>query len=250
MNFSKVAVTLFAVIASVDAYTVTSHVRNCHSCVNQRSPLFVRPDAKVSRIRQFATSDDTSVVKKDESNNINLLKRIENAGLRLKPMALEAKKKSVIASENDDTSKSVLYTLQSCALFSLFILYRGYRGFFVIIPEVFRLTYAKMKATVEDPFEDNVEFLSSDGLDTSSKRESLRTRITVSILSVIITASYVISGLFKVLLMFARTIWGTSSVKTSFEAAADEMMETENQVSKITKKKREINGEGLSDYAP
>jgi len=249
MNVSKLAVTLLAA-SSVNAYTITSNVRNNYLGVTKRSPLFVRPDVKFSTVYRYAKSDETDIVKKDESNSMTLLKRIENAGLRLKPLAIKAKQKSVAAAEKDDRSKSILYTLQSCLFFSLFILYRGYRGFFVIIPEVFRLTYAKMKATVEDPFDEELDYISNDGIGSSDKKESLRTKITVSVLSVIVTASYVISGLFKVMMMLGRTLWGTSSVKTSFEAAADEMIETEKQVSKITKRKKGINGEGLSDYAP
>lgn len=163
------------------------------------------------------------------------------------PWRWQPKKESIAT--KDDKKKSILYTAQSCVLFSLFILYRGYRGFFVIVPEVFRQTYNKMKIAVEDPFDDELVSFAADGSTAVKKGQPLRTTVTVSALAGLVTLSYIISGLFKVIKIFAVSLWGTSSVETSFEAAADEMIENENKVSRITKK-RGINGESLNDYAP
>lgn len=250
MNLTRTTSVFLLVVASASAYSTVSS-RNVKSSVFSvtHSPLFPKPTRRViaENTRLFSNPEDAQIVQKEDIGNIGLLQRIENFGQRLKPMALAAKKKSVAT--KDDTYKSILYTSQSCALFALFIFYRGYRGFFVIIPEVFRQTYAKMKIAVEDPFEDEVVSVADDGTTFVKKKQPLRTTITVSVLAGLVTLSYIISGLLKVAQMFVLSLWGTSSMETSFEAAADEMIETENKVSRITKKKG-INGESLNDYAP
>mmetsp|Transcript_17034 Transcript_17034/g.16458 ORF Transcript_17034/g.16458 Transcript_17034/m.16458 type:complete len:253 (-) Transcript_17034:346-1104(-) len=252
MNLTKTAFAFLLAVASTNAYsTVSTHNVNSLFLIAKHSPLFVKPGKTFSKTRLYTKPEDAEIIKKEEVSSITLLQRIESAGKKLKPLALEAKQKSVAAAEKDDKPKSVIFTLQSCALFSLFILYRGYRGFFVIIPEVFRQTYAKMKIAVQDPFDDEeVASMTGDGNTTVKKHQPLRTTVTVSVLTALVTASYIVSGLFKVVKMFLRTAWGTSSIETSFEAAADEMIETENRVSRISMKNKGINGENLSDYAP
>jgi hypothetical protein len=180
-----------------------------------------------------------------------LLQRIDDAGMSLKPKAMEAKEKLTNLRK---PSKKLRYTLQSCALFALFILYRAYRGFFVILPAVFREVYKTMEKTVESPFSDLEEPVDLD-VNPKTGKLRLRTAVTVSILAGIVTLSYTITGAFRVLASFVRTISKTSSPSLSFLAAANEMETNESKIINLTNKKKEkigtkVNGDALDGMAP
>jgi hypothetical protein len=107
--------------------------------------------------------------------------------------------------------KSILCRIQSNILWVLYILYRGYRGFFVILPAVFREVYAQLNDSdlVVDVYGDEEmeerEYAVNKNANAPSQNEQvqqpmrLRTRITISILSGILTLSYVVSGALRVL---------------------------------------------------
>mmetsp|Transcript_23125 Transcript_23125/g.32275 ORF Transcript_23125/g.32275 Transcript_23125/m.32275 type:complete len:239 (+) Transcript_23125:87-803(+) len=194
----------------------------------------------------------------------------------LKPMALEAREKaSETTSSQDDKNngklKSIMYTAQSCILFTLFMTYRAYRGFFVLLPAVFREVYAKLElVTVEtNPFDDDedddlftakpLETVNSDkstqnvAEDTKPKRR-LRTTVTTSILAGVVTMSYVVGGALRVLTKFIKTFMNSRntkygnqkentpqhSVSVSFEAAADEMLMNEDKISAKLSNKQQV----------
>jgi len=186
---------------------------------------------------------------------------LEEIGQKLMPMALEAKEQSIIhrdqcgntsAQENrfSHRAKSIFFSLKSCALFSLFIVYRAYRGFFVLLPVVFRQSYAKLKASVDSPFveeadeKNNSSQVLDEDINPQTGQVRLRTRVVVSILSMIVVASFVVNGALEVLLKFLTTIRKTSSIETSFEAAAEKVLINEDKVQKYTVKKggMKING--------
>jgi len=58
----------------------------------------------------------------------------------------------------------------------------------------------------------------------------VRTRITISILSGMLTFSYVVSGALRVLGKFIKTFTNTTSVESSFEAAAEEVVVNEEKL--------------------
>jgi hypothetical protein len=173
--------------------------------------------------------------------------------------------------------KSILCRIQSNILWILYILYRGYRGFFVILPAVFREVYAQLNESdlVVDVYGDeemeekeyavnaNASSSSSSSLQKEQMQQpmKLRTRITISILSFILTLSYVVSGALRVLgeyvprvtvilqslihnthiihnhyLLiivlgkFIKTFTNTASFESSFEAAAEEVIDNENKL--------------------
>jgi hypothetical protein len=144
--------------------------------------------------------------------------------MKLKPWALSAHRKSLTYSKelsvvngNDGaviaTSKvkSLLCKLQADILWMLYILYRGYRGFFVILPAVFREVYRKLEKSglVVDVYGDEeieekeyaVNSNAGGNMQPRQLREPmrLRTRITISMLSGMLTLSYVVSGALRVL---------------------------------------------------
>jgi hypothetical protein len=183
---------------------------------------------------------------------------LEETGQKLMPMALEAKDQSTIL-RNQYTStqenrlshrvQSWFYSLKSCALFSLFIIYRAYRGFFVLLPAVFRQSYAKLKAAVDSPFveeekDDDKSLSTKEDVNPKTGQVRLRTQVVVSILSMIVVASFVMNGAWEVLLQFLSTIRKTSSIQTSFEAAAEKVLINEDKVQKYTIKRRgQVNGD-------
>ena len=97
----------------------------------------------------------------------------------------------------------------------LYIFYRGYRGFFVILPAVFREVYRQLDESdlVMDAYGDDDEkeedekehALTADaGQQVSPQQQQQpparwRTRITISVLSMVLTSSYVFSGAFRVI---------------------------------------------------
>ncbi len=83
----------------------------------------------------------------------------------------------------------------------MYIIYRGYRGFFVILPAVFREVYRQLEESdlVMDAYGDEEVDGNSGGEAGEKKPLRLRTRITTSILTSILTMSYVVSGGIRVL---------------------------------------------------
>ena len=181
--------------------------------------------ARTSPLLRLAGSDETLA---HSPKGKTILESIDDLGLSLKPRAARA---SFKISTSGGTEK-VGHFVKMVACYSLFLLYRAYRGFFVILPAVFRDVYRKLESSVEDPFVD----------DTAAAESSRwRTRITVSVLSFILTASYVITGAIGVVFKFFRTVASTSSIATSFEAAVEERQGNED---KILRSSQRINGTG------
>jgi len=208
----------------------------------------------------------------------SLFRKIDEVGEMLKPMALEAREKASEASSSQDDNnngklKSIMYTAQSCILFTLFMTYRAYRGFFVLLPAVFREVYAKLElVTMEtNPFdeEDDDDLFAAKPLETVNDDKStqdvavaedtkpkrrLRTTVTTSILAGVVTMSYVVGGALRVLTKFIKTFMNSRnnkngnqkgntpqhSVSVSFEAAADEMLVNEDKISSKLSNKQVI----------
>jgi hypothetical protein len=189
-----------------------------------------------------ATSEGENSAPPTKSRTI--LQTLDEAGQSLKPRAIKASAK---ASLMEKKGKKILYVLETCGLYSLFILYRAYRGFFVLLPAVFREVYTRMSTAVNSPFESTDLEDSGDGyrqdINPETGKLRWRTRLTVSFLAMIVTGSYVLGGAFRVLTMFVRTITQTSSVSGSFAAAADEQESNEDKIMRMANKQKLINGE-------
>jgi hypothetical protein len=214
--------------------------------VLELSEGFQTPKATRSSLFQSRQSvrPATSEGKNSAPGSRTLLQTLDEAGQSLKPRAVKA---SARASLVEKKGKKILYVLETCGLYSLFILYRAYRGFFVLLPAVFREVYSRMSATVDSPFEstdlENSGGGSRQDINPETGKLRWRTRLTVSLLAMIVTASYVIGGAMRVLAMFARTITKTSSVSGSFAAAADEQESNEDKIMRMANKQKSINGE-------
>lgn len=151
---------------------------------------------------------------------------IDQAGLSLKPRAQMTDSK---ATQAPSRLRKFLLRAQACALYSLFIVYRGYRGFFVIIPAVFREVYLKLESTV-DP-------LPYQAADTNGAVQ-WQTRITVAIMATVLTASYIVGGFVRVVMKLGKTMFQTSDISHSFEEAAKEQEVNEDRVARLAQQLR------------
>lgn len=174
------------------------------------------------------------------SGRSSLLVAIDDAGLSLKPRAEKAIAKLALA---ESRGRKLKYLLQTCLLYAAFILYRAYRGLFVILPAVFRSVYERLERAVEAaPFDDGSSSTASkttasgaaavvdDDINPATGKVRWRTRITVSVLASIVTASYVVGGAARVAARFVSSLAQTSSVPESFQAAAREQEGNEGKI--------------------
>lgn len=148
------------------------------------------------------------------------LQTFDRFGLALKPKASQASAKSLVT---EGKGRKFLYSAQSGVLYTLFILYRAYRGFFVILPAVFRQVFANLKNVVEDPFGvegDNSQSIAKDNNHKSTPEVlGMRIKVTVGVLAAVLTITYVVTGGIRVLAKFLKGL-GTSD--GPFAAAAEE----------------------------
>lgn len=175
-----------------------------------------------------------------------LLDAIDEFGLSLKPRAVKASAKMKLLGDDASKIRKLGYFAKSCALYALFILYRAYRGFFVIVPAVFREVYRKLEFAVEHPFDgdgdgdgdgggtDQVARGGGSGSSTAAAtatNASWKTRITVSVLASVVTLSYVAGGAIRVATKFFRRLGQTrGDFTSSFAAAADEQEMNESKI--------------------
>jgi hypothetical protein len=182
--------------------------------------------------RSIVRTSLASSPRDDENDSKSLLTVLNDYGQSLKP---KAQKATANAYQTDSKGKKVIYTLQTCVYYLAFIFFRGYRGFFVLLPAVFRQVYARLENAIDYELDEDDKMLA-----TSSSKAKWSTKITVSLLAGIVTASYVIGGMLRVFGKFIRTMTETSSVRGSFEAAADQVEQNETR---IRRRISNINGE-------
>jgi hypothetical protein len=186
------------------------------SCLFQQQPIFSTPD----------DNDDSTA-----SGSIWV--KFNEAGMTLKPKAIAAATKRQAPSTS--MLQKVTYGLQSSVLYTLFLLYRAFRGFCVILPAVFQEVRRKLQTAMpEEAVEDDV--------DPTTGKVRLRTSLTISFLASIVTAKYMVMGVFRVLGKFIRG--------RSFAAAADEVTNVENETLNMSKEPKGINGDAEGTMAP
>ena len=174
----------------------------------------------------------------DNDSGGSIWVKLNEAGMTLKPKAIAAKEKTESATSTAD--QKLRYALQSSILYTLFIVYRAFRGFCVILPAVFNEVRRKLQIAVEQPLLD-AGLAIKDDVDPKTGKVRLRTSMTVTFLASLVTVKYVVSGLFRVMGKFIRG---------SFPAAADEVTDLENELVNMTKEPEGINGEQAGRLAP
>lgn len=203
---------------------------------SRRVPLFAEENSSsdaASSSSSSSSADIANIRAKVTQSSKSIFAKIDEYGIALKPKAMEAKEK--ISKVGGTSAERFRYRLQSCGLFTLFILYRAYRGFFVILPAIFQQVFKKMEKTVESPFTDDITDGTGADVNPKTGKIRLRTTVTVSILAAIVTLSYAVTGACYVFGQFVSTITKTSSASTSFLAAADEMEVNESKIMRLTK---------------
>jgi hypothetical protein len=172
------------------------------------------------------------------SNNKSLLTLLNEVGEKFKTMAQKSTANG-IKSKNQSTK--ILYAANACLYYTLFIIYRTYRGFFVLLPATVRQVYHQMEVVMNTGNLDMIDENDDDTTTDTVKKNSWRTKITVSLLTSVVTVSYICGGVLKLVSKFVRTMFQTSNVTKSFEAAADEMGNFEGRISRVGKGKSNDN---------
>jgi len=170
-----------------------------------------------------------------DSDYRSFLSLINDIGNNFKNLAEKATARGYLS---EDQYKKILYAIKSCFFYTIFIIYRSYRGFFVLLPITVRQVYRKMNDVMNT---ENLSMLKNNDDATTSVRKSnnWRTKLTVSMLTSVVTISYIFGGALEMVSKFVQTIIKTSNATKSFEAAADEMVNFEGRISRVGK----INGE-------
>lgn len=252
-------------------------VPNCASSLRSSTPasaslsssvLFGNRNGRYAKNQLRSTSNDSSnamdaeiTTSTSSSSSTFFLRAVDNFGMKLKPWALAAYDKRLkYSNNNDDTdgnetdtsvdatkkeqrvnkAKNILCRLQANLLWVSYIFYRGYRGFFVILPAVFREVYRQLEESnlvvdvYGDEEEDEKEYAVNENAEQQQPEQKepmrVRTRLTITILSMMLTLSYVVSGALRVLGKFIKTFTNTTSVESSFEAAAEEVAVNEDKL--------------------
>ena len=227
----------FFFVSLTRAFQVRPAVRSVSSAPTATATLvWAAPHFPEKNISNVDSSSSTR-----SSNGESALKIMDDAGQGLKPAAVQANSKAALA---ETKGQRYLYLAKSCLLYAMFILYRGYRGFFVILPAVFRETFRKLQTVVDEaPFDDNTDVVEQQQQQQPMK---LRTRVTVSFLAAIVTASYVVGGAIRVATTLIRS-WKGSGLAQSFAAAAIEQERNEDtMLQKVNSKKntqKDVNGQ-------
>jgi len=205
---------------------------------------------KNSRLFLAASSSSSAAENNGSSSDVGggtsktLFQNFDEAGLRLKPMAKAEREKADLLSYSDAPIRKAITIAKACSFILLFILYRSYRGLFVILPAIFRNVFEKLEASVGEDLlaENNNDVLDAD-INPETGKLKMRSRIVVSFLASVVTFSYMISGAMKVITKFVTTITSTSDVEKSFEAAADQVMKTEKKIlSNVKPEEQKQNG--------
>lgn len=204
---------------------------------------------------EIKDSESSTSKTSSSSSSSSFLRAVDNFGMKLKPWALNAYEQSLeypndVNGTVDATGKkirrvnrvkSLVCKLQANILWMTYILYRGYRGFFVILPSVFKEVYRQLEESdlvvdvYGDDEEEEKEYAVNPNANSNTQEKQkepmrLRTRITISVLSMMLTLSYVVSGALRVLGKFIKTLANTTSVESSFEAAAEEVAVNEDKL--------------------
>ena len=195
---------------------------SCMLLLQMHSPFVwtFQPLFRPATLRVGSRDVSLSVNGENSSQRRSFVDSIDQVGLSLKPRAQMTDSK---ATQAPSRLRKIILRAQACVLYSLFIVYRGYRGFFVIIPAVFREVYLKLEATV-DPL---------PMTETNDGVVKWQTRITVAIMATVLTVSYIVGGFVRVMMKLGKTMFQTSDIAHSFEEAAKEQEVNEDRVARL-----------------
>ena len=169
-------------------------------------------DANQSQLDESVTSN---MSESTSLNGTTLFQRVDEAAQQLKPAAVAASSKAAMYASRRQVGRQYRALLQSCLYYSLFLCYRAYRGFFVILPAVFSETFRRLRLAVDDrPFDAD-----DDTSVEPPEKLKWRTRITISILSSVVILAYVVGGAMRVFTTLARSLMGGTSLSQSLQNA-------------------------------
>lgn len=218
-----------AVLSSMDDNNDNNNYNNNKEEAAHYAEMIEEPSSSTTGASSAPSpTEKKSVFQKVDDYCVTLKPRAVTAHAQARSMAQSSQKKNTI--------QQLGYTVKSCSLFGAFMAWRAYRGFFVILPAVWHQVYLKMEAAVvrNDPFLDDDDDTRTTPNNNTGGRVRVRTTVVVSVLSFLVTLSYVLTGATRVLVMFVRTATRTSSLEPAFEAAADELVSNEGKILTMT----------------
>ena len=164
--------------------------------------------------RLLASSDENSKADQNEKlTSINDLLGELGGSFKSK-----AKEKGFRAKEASTRKGKIMNALLSSCYYLLFFIYRAYRGFFVLLPVVFKRVYAKLETALEDDAD-----AGSDENPRATECLSWKTRLTVSICAIVFTGSYAVGGSIEMIKTFFQAALNTKSLPDSLGAVAEAM---------------------------
>jgi hypothetical protein len=187
-------------------------------CAVVPTPYFADNNDNNDSSNQRNQLDASSSVSKQTSekiatNGTSVFQWLDEAAQQLKPAAAAASAQATAYASRRQVGRQYRSLFQSCLYYSLFLCYRAYRGFFVILPAVFTETFRKLRTAVDDrPFD-------PDEAVVPSAPMKLRTRITISILASVVILAYVVGGAIRVVTTLARSVMGGTSLSQSLQNA-------------------------------
>jgi hypothetical protein len=201
-------------------------------CAVVPTPYFAENNSNNDASNQRSQLDESSLTAKETGENIptnrtSLFQWLDEAAQQLKPAAVTASAQAAAFASRRQVGRQYRALLQSCLYYSLFLCYRAYRGFFVILPAVFAETFRKLRAAVDDrPFD-------PDDAGEATATMKLRTRITISILASVVILAYVVGGAIRVFTTLVRSVMGGTTLSQSLQNAIQ--MYEQNEKSLVQK---------------
>lgn len=177
---------------------------------------------------ELAVSNQAPIPEPLESSNDSgrktkkLSERIDDIGALMKMSAEESRQASRDCSVN--AAKQKLYICKAGLFYTLFLIYRAYRGFFILLPAVFRQVYQLLELNAEKMA---MEGSLGSGFGSASGTPSWRTRITMSTVASIVTVRYLLRGFCHTMEKFAylRKSYGLGYSLTAISTLQEEKEE-------------------------
>merc|ERR1719464_2456598 len=182
-------------------------------------------------IKSISKESESSKTDSKSSTNKSLLSFINEIGNNFKDMAEKSTSNGL---KSKDQYKKIYFAAKACFYYTIFIIYRSYRGCFILLPVTVRQVYIKMDSVMNTG---NLSMLKSYDETNVTVRNSIdwRTKLTVSILTSVVTMSYIFGCAQKMVTNFFQTLLKTSNITESFEAAADEIVNFEGRIGRVGK---------------
>jgi hypothetical protein len=224
---------LFCIVATLVSFC--EHLVALQPCPRRRLTGTQRQISLQPSDKYFLFASPDGISSEDRSGKSKSINEVlSELGVSFKS---KAKETGLRAKEASTKKAKILNLLMSSMCYLLFFVYRAYRGFFVILPAVFKRVYAKLETAVED-----YALEERDEAPAPTETVSWKTRLTVGICAIVVTGSFAMGGSIILIKTFVRAVLNTKSLPDSFDAVADVI---ESQGDEVKSKTPPSSADGL-----